>query len=236
MPDAAPLAQTDDLAALRAEIDALDDAMHDLLMRRADVVARLAGSRAKGTGPALRPGREAAIVRRLLARHAGPFPRAGLLGVWRAIINGNTAIQAPMTVAACLDDAGLALLRDHLGLAASVTRCADAGTALGMQAAGRTELVALPPGGRWWRTLDPARLAVTARLPFLGAGAPVFLLSPVPPDPSGEDRHLRRVAAGALPEGGATLDRDGDHLLIEMPGFHAPGGAVIGAYAAPLHA
>ncbi|MEN9499161.1 MAG: hypothetical protein RIS83_980, partial [Pseudomonadota bacterium] len=60
------------LQALRAEIDALDDAMHDLLMRRAAVVARMAASRAKtGGGSPLRPGREAAVLRRLLGRHQG---------------------------------------------------------------------------------------------------------------------------------------------------------------------
>ena len=41
--DAAPLG--DDLVTLRAEIDRLDDALHDLLMHRAEVVARLAASR-----------------------------------------------------------------------------------------------------------------------------------------------------------------------------------------------
>ncbi|MBV9539131.1 MAG: chorismate mutase, partial [Acidisphaera sp.] len=35
------------LAALRADIDAIDTALHDLLMRRADVVARIAALRSK---------------------------------------------------------------------------------------------------------------------------------------------------------------------------------------------
>ena len=54
MNDKPPTSQAADpaLLALRAEIDALDDAMHDLLMRRAAVVARMAASRAKtGAGP-----------------------------------------------------------------------------------------------------------------------------------------------------------------------------------------
>ncbi|MFM7416430.1 MAG: chorismate mutase, partial [Alphaproteobacteria bacterium] len=74
MNDKPPATQAADpaLQALRAEIDALDDAMHDLLMRRAGVVARMAASRAKvGAGSPLRPGREAAVLRRLLARHSG---------------------------------------------------------------------------------------------------------------------------------------------------------------------
>lgn len=236
MPDTPAPAPSPDLAALRGEIDALDDAIHDLLMRRADVVARLAASRAKGAGPALRPGREAAILRRLLARHAGPFPRGALVRIWRELLNGNTAIQNPLSAAAWLDETGIGVLRAHLGLDAPVLRCADAEAALAAQAAGRAGLVALPPAGRWWRMLDPAQLAVSARLPLLGPGAAVLLLSPVPPDPSGHDRHLVRRPAAALPPEAVVLDRDGDLALAELPGFREAGGDVLGAYAAPLDA
>ncbi|MBJ7251796.1 MAG: chorismate mutase, partial [Acetobacteraceae bacterium] len=70
------------LQALRAEIDALDDAMHDLLMRRGAVVARMAGSRTKsGAGSPLRPGREAAVLRRLLGRHSGALSRGAVFRI-----------------------------------------------------------------------------------------------------------------------------------------------------------
>ena len=62
----APDTEAHSLAALRAEIDRMDDALHDLLMRRAEVVAQVGALHAKGRVP-LRPGREASIVRRLLA-------------------------------------------------------------------------------------------------------------------------------------------------------------------------
>src|SRR5215467_6432569 len=51
------------LAALRGELDQLDDALHDLLMQRARVVEQVARS---GKPSAYRPGREASIIRRLL--------------------------------------------------------------------------------------------------------------------------------------------------------------------------
>ena len=63
------------LAELRAEVDRLDDALHDLLMQRAEVVTRIAALGAQGKKIAFRPGREAEIVRRLLARHQGSLPR-----------------------------------------------------------------------------------------------------------------------------------------------------------------
>ncbi|HEV7265241.1 MAG TPA: chorismate mutase [Falsiroseomonas sp.] len=258
MPDIAKLAAADagdaatpgdELAALRTEIDQLDDALHDLLMRRADVVARLAASRAKGNGPALRPGREAVILRRLLARHAGPLPRAALVRLWRELLAATTAMQTPLTVAACLPEAGMEVLRAHLGLAARVQRLGREEAALAENEAGRAALVALPASGRWWRTHHPSRLFVTARLPFFGAAdCTVFLLSPAPPDASGDDRTLVRVAApgeaglaaAGLPP--TVLARAEDLALAELPGIIAAGDArlaaqgatVLGAYATPV--
>lgn len=252
MPDTDTPATSDaDLAALRAEIDALDDAMHDLLMRRVDVVARLAASRAKGNGPAIRPGREAVILRRLLARHAGPLPRAALVRLWRELLGATTSLQAPLTVAAWLTDSGIEVLRAHLGLAADVVRCADDSAALAAFADGRAALVALPPSGRWWRTHYPSRLSVTARLPFFGAAeAAVFLLSPTPPDPSGDDRSLIRLPARAEPAlaaaglRGTELARVDDLVLLDLPGIFTAGDArlaalgatVLGFHASPVTA
>ena len=97
-PDASPAAPAapgpeTSLAALRAEIDAIDDALHDLVMRRAAVVARMAASRVKGDASSLRPGREASILRRLLARHSGALPPAALVRLWREILSASNAMQ-----------------------------------------------------------------------------------------------------------------------------------------------
>jgi chorismate mutase len=238
MPDTA---QPPEIARLRAEIDALDDTLHETLMRRAEVVARLAASRAKGAGPALRPGREAAILRRLLERHAGPLPRAALVRIWRELLAATTAMQAPLPVAACLDEGGMEVLRAHLGLATPVARMTDAEAAMAAAARGAAALAALPPG-RWWRSLDPARLHVSARLPVFGEGATVFLLSAAPPDPSGEDRSLVRLH-DEPPAGfrAVSLKSDDGLVLAELEGFVAagdprlpPGAEVLGAYALPL--
>jgi chorismate mutase len=234
---------------LRAEIDRLDDALHDLLMRRAEVVARLVASRTKGAGPALRPGREAMILRRLLARHAGPLPRAALVRLWRELLGVHTALQSPLTVAAWLPEAGMEVLRAHTGLVARLTPCADDAAALAAAEGGEAALAALPPAGRWWRTHHPSRLFVTARLPFFGtADSTVLLLSPAPPDASGDDRSLVRVPAGNLARLAAAglppaiLVQDAELALVELPGMIAAGDArlaslgavVLGAYAAPV--
>jgi chorismate mutase len=239
MPDTQPPV---DIAALRAEIDALDDQLHDTLMRRAEVVARLAASRAKGTGPALRPGREAMILRRLLARHSGPLPRGALVRLWRELLAVMTAMQSPMPVATCLPEAGVEIVRAHLGYAVPVARMAAPEAAIAAAEAGTSALVALPLG-RWWRSLDPARLQVVALLPFHGrAEQAVFLLSSAAPDPSGEDRSLIRLPARDAASLPATiLDTEGDVALAEIEGFVTagdprlpPGSTPLGAYAIPV--
>lgn len=243
------LPATADILRLRAEIDRLDDAMHDLLMQRADVVSRLAASRAKGQGPALRPGREAVILRRLLGRHQGALPRAALFRLWRELLAATTAMQAPLGIAAALNSAQLEILRQHFGLASPITLAADAPGVLAAMAAGTSALGALPwpeaDTTRWWTTLDPRQAMVTARLPFFGpCPAPILLLSPTPPDPSGEDATLLRLPAtqaqASLRAAGLTptaMFIEGDLALVEVPGFHMDRhdlGAPLGAFALPL--
>src|SRR5438270_7424679 len=63
---------TDMLEDLRSEIDQIDDALHDLLMQRAEVSGEIAkvkqarDPQRQGLVPAFRAAREAAILRRLL--------------------------------------------------------------------------------------------------------------------------------------------------------------------------
>jgi chorismate mutase/prephenate dehydratase len=210
-PDAEPHSQDRagaDLATLRAELDGLDDAMHDLLMRRAAVVERVAATGAKGR-VALRPGREAAIARRLLARHAGPFPASGVVRVWRELIGNMTALQGPFLIAVCDTDpdrAFTAAAHEHFGALIPLRVHRSPAQAIREVSAGTATAAVLPlpaegemPSAAWWTSLlhhDEPRIHVTARLPFWSPrpdGAPkvqALVVCAVPPDPSGADRSL----------------------------------------------
>jgi chorismate mutase / prephenate dehydratase len=203
------------LAALRDEIDALDDALHDLLMRRAEVVARLAASRVKEGGASpLRPGREAAILRRLLARHAGPLPPAALVRLWRELLAASSAMQGALSVLLPAGNAAMAeAARKHFGVGAVLHREPDAAALLDDLAEGAAEAAVLPLPGedveeRWWTSLDPSRVQVVGRLPFFAANAAAarpeaMLLARGEADASGDDRGLLRLSFEAdapLPE------------------------------------
>jgi chorismate mutase len=200
------------LGALRAEIDALDDAMHDLLRRRAEVVARLAGSRAKGDAPTLRPGREAQVLRRLLTRHDGPLPPAAVVRLWRDVFAVSSGMQRPFTVAVQGGGGAPAaehLAREHFGALTPLSLLPTPAGALAMLAAGEAAAAVLalpqedePAEAAWWTGLDSPRLQVGARLPFWApAGAEAegeaLVVLPGAPDPSGEDRSLLRLEARA---------------------------------------
>lgn len=209
-----------ELLALRAELDRLDDAVHDLLMRRAEVVERVAALGAKGNVP-LRPGREASIIRRLLARHTGKLPMVGIVRIWRELMGASTALQRPLLITVCELGEGrdtLAAAREHFGALAPLRVHRSPAQAVREVSAGVATAAVLPlpaeeeaPGAAWWTALlhgrteaarsrngvmDDPRIHVVARLPFWAArpeGAPkvqALVVSAAPPDPSGQDRSL----------------------------------------------
>jgi len=227
MNDKPPATPTADpaLQALRAEIDALDDAMHDLLMRRAAVVARMAGSRAKtGAGSPLRPGREAAVLRRLLERHEGALSRGAMVRIWRHIFMAHTAIQGGFTAAVAASNGGapsLALAREHFGTQTPLRASATPAQALAAVSTGEASVAVLPaPSGEgegaWWQSLEAPRLSIVARLPFLADAAradAALVVAPVPPDASGQDRSLLRL------EGSADASRESFARMLTEAGL-----------------
>ena len=200
------------LAALRGEIDAIDDALHDLVMRRAAVVARMAASRVKGDASSLRPGREASILRRLLARHAGALPAVALVRLWREILSASNAMQGSFSVALPEGDTEVyKAARSRFGAMATPGCRAGPEAALAALSDGGAQAAALPvPAaegpGAWWTGLDAPRLQVVARLPFYAA-VPVpraMVVTRDGPDPSGDDRSLLRLAL--VPDGAFLPD------------------------------
>jgi chorismate mutase-like protein len=206
MTDSAPPPNA--LAQLRAQLDAIDDQIHDLLMRRAAVVESVARDGGK-VGTKIRPGREAAILRRLLARHTGAWPAQAIVRIWREIFGAALIIEGGQTMAVCDGDGGaerLALAREHFGPLTPVRRHHNPAQTLADLARDNAQLAILPPPaeddeahGGWWPMLTasaPHRLFVIAKIPFWtkrAEGLPLgeaFVAAAVKPDPSGNDRSL----------------------------------------------
>jgi chorismate mutase len=237
-----------DLASLRQEIDRIDDRIADLLVERLGVVRAV--GRAKGDRQAnrlaLRLGREAQMLRRLLVRTAGGFPPGGVLRIWREIIANSTQIEMPF---ACVVDrrGGVPLhdlARDQVGSATPVDDADGGGGVLLRLESGPPMLgiLAPPTAADWWPARLRDGLAVVARLPLteVEARPSGYVVAPLAPEPSGDDRSLFAAnESGRLPSGARVLAETGDgRALIELDGFDAEPPdrrwRRLGSYAAPL--
>ena len=240
----APNAPT--LADLRKEIDRIDEAMHQLLMERGEIIDRLIEIKRDGKegGSAFRPAREAEMMRRLVKRHKGILPLDTAESIWRVIISTFTYVQAPFSLHADLS-AGDALMRDsarfHFGLTVPFVPHMGASGVVAAVSASKGDLglvpaIAVPGAGAWWSALEfDAAPKIIARLPFVErpdhpAALPVFVISRVAADAMVTEASVWSVrvsgwgakpaqALSALVDFIAVPDRafDGAALLITLP-------------------
>jgi chorismate mutase len=166
---------------LRRQIDAIDDQLHDLIMRRTEIVEAIGKEKRDGKVPAFRPGREAVILRRLVARHGGRFPAIALVRMWREMLAATVGMQANFAVAVYAPSAASGywdLARDHFGSHAAMTAYDSIGQVIRAVTDKQVSIGILPMPSEddrdpWWRFLvsnDAATPRVLARLPFAGRG------------------------------------------------------------------
>lgn len=192
---------------LRREIDEIDDEMHDLLMRRTSVVDAIGELKKSDGVPAIRPGREATILRRLMTRHDGKFPRALVVRIWREILSGTTRLQVDFAVAVHVPESAPGLwdiARDHYGSCTPMTALGTASQVLRAVTEGGASVGVLPlpqdgDGDPWWPHLVSADVQtprVIARLPFASpgnarpGGLHALAIGRGAPEPTGADRSL----------------------------------------------
>ena len=89
------------LEEVRREIDEIDAALHDLIMRRTRVVEQVMAAKGTTNTGNFIPGREIKVLRGLMDRHEGAFPRQALIRMWREMVSVFAAMQGPFHVVAC---------------------------------------------------------------------------------------------------------------------------------------
>lgn len=222
------------LERLRQNIDRIDDRLHDLLMERASLVEQIAAAKPAGGVP-LRPGREAFILRRLLNRHKGHFPKTSLIRIWREIMGALVGMQAPFTVAVAEPEKGAgyaALARDHFGVSWPHLMHQTAGQVVravadGVVSVGVVPLPSPADTDPWWLSLTAtadnlprvvARLAsIRQESPGIHPQTDALVIACRPHDPSGEDRSLLAV------ETSPDLSRDRLRILMDGVGLASRG-------------
>ncbi|MBM3648779.1 MAG: chorismate mutase [Alphaproteobacteria bacterium] len=195
------------LDSLRQEIDAIDGELHGLINRRAALVDRIAAAK-PGGALALRPGREAQVMRRRLQAHQGRFPPSAVFRMWREMMCAFTLMQTPdIKIAICRphDQPGFwDLARDHFGCQIPFVANDTPAQVLAAVRANPTTVGVVPvpieaDAAPWWPLLagrDATLPNVVARLPFLAMpnararGVSAFVLARMEPEDSGDDRAL----------------------------------------------
>jgi chorismate mutase/prephenate dehydratase len=200
------------LDSLRQEIDAIDNELHAMVRRRADLVDRISAAKPPG-GLALRPGREARVMRQRLATHQGPFPSTAIYRMWREMMCAFTLMQTPdLKIAICrpVDQPGYwDLARDHFGCQIPFVANDTPAQVLAAVRANPSTIGVVPTpiesdATPWWPLLagrDATLPNVVDRLPFLdmpnarARGISAFVLARMEPEDSGDDRTLISVEA-----------------------------------------
>jgi chorismate mutase len=204
------------LETVRQEIDAIDVALHELIIRRTALVEQV--RRIKRDWPVkIQPSREAEIVYGLLARHQGHFPRRELIAIWRLLITATLSFEGPFSIAVLMaDGAGGTwdVARDHFGPYTPISRHGSVRAVIEAVRRQEATVGVLPLPSQddtdpWWRHLLTSHTdapKIIARLPFAGpsnardGSLEALVICPVAVAATGRDRTL----LGADSEGELT--------------------------------
>jgi chorismate mutase / prephenate dehydratase len=199
------------LAAVRHDIDAIDEAIHELIRQRTELVEEVRRLK-QDWRVKIQPAREAEILYRLVDQHRGPFPKQELIAIWRTLIVATLSFEGPFSVAVHVpgDNEGVwDLARDHFGGYVPMATETSAEAVIDDVDAQRATVGVLPAfapadAHPWWLTLGqryPTGPRIVARLPFAGPGnarptpGGAFVICPVAVLASGRDRAFVVVSA-----------------------------------------
>mgnify|MGYP000427519885 CR=1 FL=1 len=93
------MSERDELAALRKEIDRLDEQIFDLLGQRATKVLKVAQAKSRAKLPPFDPSRERQIIERLKARNTGPLTPADIEEIAGRLFAVYRSLGRPLEVA-----------------------------------------------------------------------------------------------------------------------------------------
>lgn len=233
------------LEAVRARIDAVDAELLRLVDERAALALSVGQiKQAVGEGGsgdlAIRPAREAELLRRLLASPRRSASAAVVVRIWRELIGESLRLQQPFRLSVWggrNPGRVVEMARQRFGVAPALALEDQAEAALAAaRRPGEIAILALEPDSRWWgRLLAEPRLRVFASMPCLSAWGPqgALAVGAVRVEPSGLDETYwvtdapepaAAVEAALEREGvAARLIREtGGLKLFGLPGYFEP--------------
>lgn len=231
------------LETIRAEIDGIDKTLLSLLADRLRAVDKMSGLKPPEQGLPIRPGREVALLRRLVAEAPAPLEREFVVEIWRAMIAASLRRQRVIDVVVGGGRGDPTRLFDiarrHFGARTRIKDLVEPQAALQKAAENPDSVVAItswpaaPGVGAWWPALSERRfhnLHIIAGLPLLGGTdepeAAVFAASQT--EEAGNDitiliafdpHHRLQRALNETGLTGRELARAEPRVLVRVDGF-----------------
>lgn len=218
------LSSSDTLSQIRDQIDIVDRAVFDLLVRRSQLIEDINTAKPlRGMLP-IRPSREAQQLVQLIEwyRTATPlFSLEGLVGLWREMISSSVVQQGVVRVVSGRDQLGV--VRGHFGSSLDYMIVEDSCARIGADDVVAGDIATLVSGDAGWAQLTGIKnLMVFARLSGFTASSSraVFALGRVIAEASGvNDATLLRVPSSRDDIVGTRWEADQGFVLIECDGF-----------------
>ena len=91
--------QSDALAALRVQIDALDQQLLNMLNQRALLAEKVGDIKRAEGSPFFRPDRVAQVIDKITTLNPGPLKNEHVASIWREVMSACLALEAPQRVA-----------------------------------------------------------------------------------------------------------------------------------------
>ena len=215
------------LAGLREKIDAVDVELLELFAKRAAHVAEVGKLKHSNgvEGSFIRSGREATMMREILARGAGDFPKAALFSIWRTIISASLKMEGGLKIAMPRTKSFHMhrLIIEYFGSCSDYNLCDTVDAALA-QVQGNVVGVFNVSDDWWHRDLGKHKV-------FAKIHDDIFALADIRPEKTGDDKTLivSDVEIGDEP----YLATKNGKWLYEVDGYHTEyaGATVLGSYA-----
>ena len=185
----------------RAQIDAIDDQLSQLLIERMGIIRNVAALKAEHWPGVchIRPGREGHMHRAIADRFTGSgFPPLAGLAIWRQLIGASTHLESPLNITYLNEFPEHRWLgREYFGLQVGDHPAATLADAVAHMQSGASNLLLLPAPTHheWWKDAAAIRAAgvyIFAALPVAAGNVPrgaqsAVALAAVSPEDSGDD-------------------------------------------------
>lgn len=192
----------ENLSNFRAQIDAIDDKIIQLLQDRLEIVKQVGKHKAQtsATSSFIRAGREASMLRNLTKKMDGKFPPAAIGTMWRMIISTSLCTEQDMSISAYVAENDASCYwysREYYGTFIKTLRENSTDKVIANVAGGATSIGILPlidnSEKPWWirPSAEKNDIYIFARIPFIedtdGFAKPVLAIANVMPEQTDED-------------------------------------------------